>query len=88
MAEIEVDASRKVFVIGIEDIVLDRVAAYLNWDKCNEDSEHAVQAITLLIAQHDRIDEAYLQRTARERGWADALAEIKTRADAVREEWR
>ena len=82
-SDVQLDDGRVLYMIGIEDIILDRVAAYQNWDKRREDSEDATQAITLLVAQRDKVDQGYLQKAAAEKGYTEALAELQARADAI-----
>jgi hypothetical protein len=69
-------------VIGIEDIIIDRVAAYQDWDNRDQNSPDGIQALTMLIAQRDTIDYDYMRRTAEEKGYAEALAELQALADA------
>ena len=85
IAEIELANGSTIYVIGIEDLILDRIAAYEHWDKRRENSEDATQAILLMVAQHDRIDGGYLRNSARQMGLADALAELEARATRLRQ---
>lgn len=78
--EVQLDDGHILYVIGIEDIVLDRVAAYVNWNS----SDDATQAILLLVAQKNSIDRSYLQQTAAEKGLADGLAYVLAQADALK----
>lgn len=84
ISEIQLDDGSLIFVIGIEDIIIDRLSAWQNWDKLREDSEDAIQAITLLVAQAGSIDHDYLKAVAAERGLSDALSEIQQRVNALR----
>jgi hypothetical protein len=83
ITEIKLDDGTSLYVIGIEDIILDRVAAYVNWDKRNPDSPDAAQAVLLLVAQRVRIDLDYLKAEASSKGLADGLADVLRRAEAV-----
>ena len=66
--QIELDDGSSISVIGIEDIIVDRAAAYKFWDRCRENSEDATQAVLMLVAHYDRIDWEYLLRRAAEIG--------------------
>lgn len=83
ITEIQLDDGTSLYVIGIEDIILDRVAAYVNWDKRNADSADATQAILLMMAQWDRIDHEYLRTEASARGLADGLQDIIRRVETL-----
>ena len=71
-------------MIGIEDIILDRIAAYVNWHKRSPDSGDATQAVLLMVAQWDKIDFEYLREAATDRGLAEGLADIIARVEALR----
>jgi hypothetical protein len=76
ISEVRLEDGRVLYLIGIEDIVIDRVAAYVHW----ESSEDATQAVNLLIAQRGKIDLDYLHRAAEGKGLSKALADIMARA--------
>lgn len=63
ISEIRLEDETVLYLIGIEDIVIDRIAAYVHWDS----SEDATQAVNLLIAQRSQVDLDYLRRTADEK---------------------
>jgi hypothetical protein len=81
--EVLMDDDSRIIVIGIEDIILDRIAAYQNWDKCDPRSRDGVQAVTLLVAKYDVIDYDYLQKTALEKNYTKSLAELQARANII-----
>lgn len=85
IAEVQLDDGSVLYVIGVEDAILDRVAAYVHWDKRRPDSPDAAQAVTLLIARRDMIDTEYLNRAAKDKGLTDALRELEHRADTMRQ---
>lgn len=86
--EIEVENGSSIFVIGIEDIILDRTAACQNWYKGDLDSGDAIQAITLLVAQQRDIDWDYLHRSAAERGYDQTLTRLERRANELSKDLR
>lgn len=57
ITEVEVDGA-KAYVIGIEDLILDRLNAYVHW----RDQDSLDAAVQLLVAQWERLDWAYLRR--------------------------
>ncbi|MHB1458056.1 MAG: DUF6036 family nucleotidyltransferase [Armatimonadota bacterium] len=81
--EVSVNDNNRIIVIGLEDIIIDRIAAYQNWDKRNPNSPDGTQAVNLLAIQHDAIDYDYLRKAAIEKGYGDALAELQARADKL-----
>lgn len=63
----------KAYVIGIEDIILDRLNAYVHW-KSNEDGRWALR----LIKENDQnIDWPYLNDQAAEQNISDALTKLR-----------
>ena len=66
-----------VYVIGLEDIILDRLLAAKFW---NDGSE--LWAEFLLLSRNDEIDWRYLLRRSREEDCADWLSRIRRRVNA------
>lgn len=83
VTEVRLDGGGSLRVIGIEDIVIDRLSAYVNWDRRRADSPDAIQAALLVVAQREKIDMEYLRRTARERGLSEGLADILAKASEI-----
>ncbi|MDO8589408.1 MAG: hypothetical protein Q7T82_20485 [Armatimonadota bacterium] len=81
IADVQLEGGGRVYVIGVEDIILDRLAAYEHWDHRRANSEDATQAVSLIVAHRARIDWDYLQQTADLRGLSDALRELIVRSD-------
>lgn len=69
VARVEVDGGHA-YVIGMEDLVLDRLNAYVHW----RDQYSLDAAVQLLAAQWDRIDWTYLSREAAAQGQEMARA--------------
>lgn len=86
IARIVLDSGGELRVIGIEDIILDRVSAYVHWDKRRENSADAAQAVLLIVAQRDKIDHEYLRRAAEERGLSEGLADTLAKASELEKE--
>lgn len=63
-------------VIGIEDIVLDRVAAATHW----KDRQSAMWAMGLMVAHYDAIDWSYCHRRAAQKQMLDAFERLQRRA--------
>jgi predicted nucleotidyltransferase len=66
----------KVRVVGVEELVLDRLKAAKFW-KSGRDAE---QALVLLSGFRNRIDFNYLRKRAKEDGVDDILAETGSRS--------
>ena len=72
ISEITVD-DMKVYIIGIEDLIIDRLNAFVWW-KSEEDGKWAKQ----LMALHEKeIDKKYLLQRAKKEGVAEALEKMK-----------
>lgn len=84
IARIVLDTGGELYVIGIEDIIIDRISAYVHWDKRSENSADAAQAVLLMVAQRERIDDEYLRRAAEERGLSEGLADILAKASKLK----
>lgn len=74
VVEIQVE-SWKVYVIGIEDLVIDRLNAQVHWQS-DEDRRWAER---LVAGAPDTIDWPYLERRARDEGVEEPLAELRSR---------
>ncbi len=72
VSQIEVEGLQ-VYLIGIEDIILDRLNAWVHWES-EEDGRWARQILKL---HQGEIDEEYLRKRAIEEGVEDALKKIK-----------
>ncbi len=72
ISEITVD-DLKVYIIGIEDLIVDRLNA-LVWWKSEEDGKWAKQMLKL---HQEEIDAKYLSRRAEKEGVAEALEKMK-----------
>lgn len=70
--EVEIDAL-KVYILGIEDLIIDRLNAYVYW----KSSDDGVWVKELIALHSDEIDWAYLESRARKEGTAGALAELR-----------
>jgi predicted nucleotidyltransferase len=62
-------------VVGIEDLIIDRLNAYVYWKSAHD----GVWAQRLMIRHADSIDWTYLRKRARQQGVADALTRLKRR---------
>ena len=60
-------------MVGIEDLVIDRLNAYVHWQSADDGR----WARRLVQAQGDRIDWSYLERRAQEDDVAEALVEVR-----------
>lgn len=74
VSEVEVDGLT-VYIIGIEDIIIDRLNALVHW-KSERDGEWAEE---MLAIHRDRIDLEYLMKRAREEDTHKALLEMLER---------
>jgi len=73
ISEVEVEKT-KVYIIGIEDIIIDRLNAWVWWNS-EEDGKWAQQILKL----HKReIDEKYLEKRAREEGTLKELRRLES----------
>ncbi len=63
------------YVIGIEDLVIDRLNAYVHW-RSDEDARWAER---LLAAHAEKVDWSYLELRARAESVESALAELRGR---------
>jgi len=74
---IEIDLGESVvYVIGIEDLLIDRLNAYVHWGS-EEDGRWAER---LLAGCADKVDWSYLESRARAEGAERALRELRNRA--------
>ncbi len=76
ITEVEVEGLT-VYIIGIEDIIIDRLNAFVHWDSLR-DGEWAEELLALHI---DRIDMQYLKERVREEATHEALKEILKRIE-------
>lgn len=65
-------AGGEAYVIGIEDLIVDRVCAYVNWGSLND----AKWASILLEANSSRPDRDYLRRRGELYGISDAIGRL------------
>lgn len=72
ICEVEIDAL-KVYILGIEDLIIDRLNAYVYW----KSSDDGVWAKELIALHSDEIDWAYLESRARKEGTIEALAQLR-----------
>lgn len=61
---------KRVYLIGLEDLIVDRLAAAKYWQSCEEDFNLAVR---LLVLHNQRIDLNYLKEAARKEFVEDIL---------------
>lgn len=66
-----------IYVISIEDLVIDRLNGFVFWDSCNDNSGYLHQLKQLFA--HRKIDYEYLLRRAREEGTYEALEKVYSR---------
>lgn len=66
----------QLYVLGIEDIILDRVSAAKHW----QDLSSKEWATYLIAAHYDKIDWTYCERKAEEKQIIEVFQEIKTEA--------
>lgn len=66
----------KVYLIGIEDIIIDRLNAFVHW-KSSEDGRWAKE---LLILNKDKIDWKYLEEQSKQEKTIKALNQLKKNA--------
>lgn len=75
ITEIELRSGRKIFVIGIEDLIMDRIRSCIHWDS-SSDCEWAER----LFALHYRdLDLTYLLEQAAEEGAREKVVEWRER---------
>jgi hypothetical protein len=73
---VEVDARRlPVYVVGIEDLIIDRLNAYVHWTS----TEDGVWAQRLMKRHTDAIDWAYLRKRADQERVGEALSRLRRR---------
>ncbi len=72
VAEVEL-RGLKVYLIGIEDLIIDRLNAYVHW-KSEEDGNWSKQLLSL---NWDRIDWNYLEKRSKEEKTIDSLKKLK-----------
>jgi len=60
IVQLELEDKQKVYVIGIEDIILDRLRACVHW-RSSSDCEWGRR---MLLLHHERLDMSYLKRIA------------------------
>lgn len=80
LTTIQVD-EKKVFLIGIEDIVIDRLCSAKHWKYDRDEA----QSITLVKMYMDKIDWVYLNQRAKEEDILDKLEEVLRQVDALSE---
>lgn len=76
ISEVEVEGLA-VYLIGIEDIIIDRLNALVHW-KSERDGEWAEE---MLVLHRNRMDMGYLVKRAREEGTQEALQEMLARME-------
>ncbi len=72
VSEVEID-DLKVYIIGIEDLIIDRLNAYIHW-KSLDDKRWAEELVALHLGE---IDWDYLEKRSEEEKTSEALLEIK-----------
>ncbi len=77
---VELDGGLVVYVIGIEDLIIDRLNAYKRRSSLNDGQ----WALAVLIIHYHDIDFAYLKKRAGEDGIQDVLEEIMDKAEKVK----
>ncbi len=70
--EVEIEGL-KVYILGIEDLVVDRLNAYVHW----ESSDDRVWARELMVLHAEEIDWDYLEKRAKEEEVEAALFELR-----------
>ena len=73
IAVVDLPNGGQYYVIGLEDIIINRVEEFVHWDKKDLRRESAQQVITILNAHSESIDYAYLNEQASLKGIADGL---------------
>lgn len=66
----------KYYVIGIEDIIINRLEEFVYWDMTDIRSESATQIISMVKAHSERIDFDYLREQASIKGVLEGLGII------------
>lgn len=69
----------EVYVIGIEDLILDRLAAFKFW----ESGIDGHWAATLILIHREQIDWGYLENKAAEENLEDALRAVRRKAKSI-----
>lgn len=77
IAVMELDNGDEVQLIGIEDLMLNRLEEFVFWAHCNRTASSALQLILLLKAHSDRLDWSYIEREAEKRDVSDGLIRIR-----------
>lgn len=70
--EVEID-NLKVYILGIEDLIIDRLNAYVHW----KSQDDGIWAKELMVLHSEEIDWDYLEKRAKEEKVEAALAELK-----------
>ncbi|KYK30918.1 MAG: hypothetical protein AYK23_04320 [Candidatus Proteinoplasmatales archaeon SG8-5] len=68
------------YIIGLEDIILDRLNAAKHWDSASDRE----QAIRIIALYHDEMDWSYLKRKAKQDKVDDVLDQVKGAAKDAR----
>jgi len=77
---VELEDDLTAYVIGVEDLIVDRLNAYKHWKSLNDGQ----WAMATMLIHMDDIDFAYLKARAREEDTLDVLAEIVKKAKKIK----
>jgi len=73
----ELENGAEVLLIGVEDLLLNRLEEFVFWAHSSRTASSALQLLLLLKAHGDRLDWPYLEREAEKREVAEGLQRIR-----------
>ncbi|MFA7467368.1 MAG: DUF6036 family nucleotidyltransferase [Desulfotomaculaceae bacterium] len=77
---VEVEEDLTVYVIGVEDLIIDRLNAYKWWNSLNDGQ----WAAAVIYIHYDHIDFKYLRNRAGEEGVLDKLEEVVDQTEIIK----
>jgi len=77
---VEVEEGLTVYIIGVEDLIIDRLNAYKWWNSLNDGQ----WATAVVYIHYDDIDFKYLRQRAGEEGVLDELEEVLSQTEKIK----
>jgi hypothetical protein len=69
------------YLIGLEDLIIDRLNAYMHW----KSTDDGIWVEEMLITHFDKIDWEYLEKVAKREKTINALRELRKRIEERRD---
>ena len=79
---VEVEEGLTAFVIGVEDLIIDRLNAYKWWNSLNDGQ----WAVAIMYIHYDNVDFDYLKKRAKEEAISDVIKETIGKTKKLRAE--